>query len=155
MDFNPFQDSAKFVELLNSQQNVVFGSQGSVSLSTTQAPFAWKELRADQKWCELSTAKNGSSSKKRKCEDENNASGDEEFTSRPPGVKASKARGKKPVVDGKVFSDFQNIWSLKKEDLAMKERLSKMRMLELILAKEAPLDETDDVLKKKLINELM
>jgi len=39
MDFNPFQDSAKFVELLNSQQNVVFGSQGSVSLSTTQAPF--------------------------------------------------------------------------------------------------------------------
>ena len=59
------------------------------------------------------------------------------------------------MVDGKVFSDFQNIWSLKKEDLAMKERLSKMRMLELILAKEVPLDETDDALKKKLINELM
>ena len=26
MDFNPFQDSANFVELLHSQQNVVFGS---------------------------------------------------------------------------------------------------------------------------------
>ena len=287
MDFNPFQDSAKFVELLNSQQNVAFGSQGSVSQSTTHAPFvgtqedpiiadelpaerhprrawtptddivlisswlntskdpivgneqksgafwkriadyfsaspkiadsekreasqckqrwhklndlvckfcgayeaatrertsgmnendvvklaheiffnnyhkkfalehAWKELRADQKWCELSTAKNGSSSKKRKCDDEINASGDEEFTSRPLGVKASKARGKKPVVEAKVFSDFHNMWSAKKDDLAMKERLSKMKMLELILAKEAPLDETDVALKKKLANELM
>ena len=39
MDFNPFQDSAKFVELLNSQQKVVFGSQGSASRSSSQVPF--------------------------------------------------------------------------------------------------------------------
>ena len=36
---NGFHDSAKFVELLNSQQNIFFGSQGSVSLSSSQAPF--------------------------------------------------------------------------------------------------------------------
>ncbi|WZZ30389.1 hypothetical protein YC2023_013790 [Brassica napus] len=38
MDFNPFQDSANFVELLHSQQNVVFGSQGRVPLSSSQVP---------------------------------------------------------------------------------------------------------------------
>uniref|UniRef100_A0A0D3AE10 Uncharacterized protein n=1 Tax=Brassica oleracea var. oleracea TaxID=109376 RepID=A0A0D3AE10_BRAOL len=40
MDFNPFEDNAKFVDLLNSQQNVVFGSKGSVSVSASQDPFA-------------------------------------------------------------------------------------------------------------------
>ena len=39
MVFNPFEDNTKFVDLLNSQQNVVFGSQGSVSVSASQDPF--------------------------------------------------------------------------------------------------------------------
>uniref|UniRef100_A0A0D3BJ13 Myb-like domain-containing protein n=1 Tax=Brassica oleracea var. oleracea TaxID=109376 RepID=A0A0D3BJ13_BRAOL len=52
MDFNPFEDSANFVELLNSQQNVVFGSQGSVPLSSSQVPSLGSqaaELRAERK----------------------------------------------------------------------------------------------------------
>ena len=40
MDFNPFQDSSNFVELLNSQKNVFFGNVAdSVSLSSSQVPF--------------------------------------------------------------------------------------------------------------------
>ena len=39
MDFNPFQDSSNFVELLNSQQNVVFGNVAdTVSLSSSEVP---------------------------------------------------------------------------------------------------------------------
>ncbi|KAG2308560.1 hypothetical protein Bca52824_028308 [Brassica carinata] len=158
MDFNPFQNSANFVELLNSQQNVVFGSQseGSVSLSSSQAPL---------KWCLLSV--NGSSSKRRKFDDgshsasshaatnENNASVDAEGTCRPPGVKAAKARAKKPLVEEKEISDFHNMWSIKKEDLAMKEKITKMKLLDSLVNKQVPLDEYEEVLKKKLINELM
>nr|VDD62367.1 unnamed protein product [Brassica oleracea] len=262
MDFNPFQDSANFVGLLHSQQNVVFGSQGRVSLSLSQVPslgtqavelpaewndqksttfwtrvaayfsaspklagcekregtqckqrwhkmnevickfsgayeastrektsgmndndilklthkifsnnqqkkfsleHTWNELRNNQKWCELATAKTESSSKKRKFADgslsgsssqvnENDAG--IEGTSRPPGVKAAKARGKKPQVEGQDVYDYQLMWSIKKDDLAMKQQLSKMRLLEKLVAKKNLADYEED-LKKKLINELM
>ncbi|KAF3537661.1 hypothetical protein F2Q69_00025090 [Brassica cretica] len=49
---------------------------------------------------------------------------------RPPGVKSAKASGKKKVVDenavNEQLSKFQSMWTIKQEDLAMKERLSKM-----------------------------
>ncbi|XP_013589468.1 PREDICTED: glutathione S-transferase T3-like [Brassica oleracea var. oleracea] len=293
MDFNPFQDSAKFVELLSSQQKVVFGSQGSASRSSSQVPFfsqgteegrdlpaerkerrawtptddivlisswlntskdpvvgneqksvafwtrvatyfsaspklagsekregpqckqrwhklneavckfcgayeaatrekssgmnendivklaheiffnnykkkftlehAWKELRHDQKWCEVAAAKNESTSKRRKFEDGSHSASSQvpenpaavDGTSRPPGVKASKARGKNPQAEEKRLSDFQSLWSIKQNDLAMKERLSKLRILENLLAKDPPLADYEEVIMKKLINELM
>ncbi|XP_048623632.1 glutathione S-transferase T3-like [Brassica napus] len=81
---------------------------------------AWKELRADEKWCELSTAKTVSSSKRRKLEGGshtgssqvkgNNAGVDDDVTCRPAGVKAAKARGKKPLVEDKEIYDFKTIW---------------------------------------------
>ncbi|XP_048611450.1 glutathione S-transferase T3-like [Brassica napus] len=290
MDFNPFQDSANFVELLHSQQNVVFGSQGRVLTSSSQVPsfgsqaaelpverkerrtwtvtedivlisswlntskdpvvgneqksatfwtrvaayfsaspklagcekrdgnqckqrwhklneavckfagayeaatrektsgmndndvlklaheiyfnnqtkkfsleHAWNELRNDQKWCELATSKTESSSKRRKFADGSHSGASSqvnecdagvEGTSRPSGVKAAKARGKKPQVEGQDVSDYQLMWSIKKDDLAMKQQLSKMRVLEKLLAKEN-LADYEEGLKKKLINELM
>ncbi|WZZ71885.1 hypothetical protein YC2023_083255 [Brassica napus] len=44
MDSNPYSQTSKFVELLNSQQETVFGfSQDSVSLSSSQVPvFAFQ-----------------------------------------------------------------------------------------------------------------
>ncbi|XP_013632873.1 PREDICTED: glutathione S-transferase T3-like [Brassica oleracea var. oleracea] len=84
---------------------------------------AWKELRNDQKWCELSTAKNDGGSKKRKCGDvshsasskatEVDSSDDDEATTHPPGVKAAKARSKKTMSDGKELSEFQTMWNIK------------------------------------------
>uniref|UniRef100_A0A0D3EEG1 No apical meristem-associated C-terminal domain-containing protein n=1 Tax=Brassica oleracea var. oleracea TaxID=109376 RepID=A0A0D3EEG1_BRAOL len=101
---------------------------------------AWKELCNDQKWCELSTVKNEGSSKKRKCDDGFDSASsqavDDEGTIRPLGVKAARA-------------------SIKQEDLSMKEKLSKMKLLESLVAKQVPLADYEEALKKKLINELM
>ncbi|KAG2269194.1 hypothetical protein Bca52824_063749 [Brassica carinata] len=74
---------------------------------------------------------------------------------RPPGVKASKARGKKPVAEEKAMKEFETMWSIRQQDLAQKERLSKMRLLDSRIAKKEPLVEYEEELKKKLINELL
>ena len=113
---------------------------------------AWKEHRHDQKWCDLSTDK---TSKKRKCEDgaqssTSHATGEvDEGMARPPGVKAAKSRGKKPL-EGKGLCEFEQMWNIRQEDLSRKERLTKMGLL----AKPEPLPEYEECLKKKLINEL-
>lgn len=117
---------------------------------------AWKELRHDQKWCDLST---DITSKRRKGEDgaqssTSHATGEaEEGTARPPGVKAAKSRGKKPV-EGKGFCEFERVWNVRQEDLSRIERLTKMGLLDRLLAKTEPLPEYEECLKKKLINEL-
>lgn len=61
---------------------------------------AWKELRNDQKWCDLSSSKTKGSTKKRKCDDsaqsstahttETTAGEDEQVLIRPPGVKVGR-----------------------------------------------------------------
>ncbi|KAG2248893.1 hypothetical protein Bca52824_088521 [Brassica carinata] len=146
MDFNPFEDSSNFVELLNSQQKVIFGNlSDTVSLSSSEVP---------------KKAKNESSSKRRKCGDGSHSASsqvneNDEGTNHSIGVKVAKARGKRPVVEGKELSDFQSMWSLKKADLQLKERLSKMRMLESLVAKQSPLADYYEALKKKLIAELI
>ncbi|KAL0685733.1 hypothetical protein Bca4012_052581 [Brassica carinata] len=66
-----------------------------------------------------------------------------------------QASSKKTAADGKELSQFQTMWSLKKEDLALKERLSKMKLLDGLHAKEGPLPDYEEALKKKLIDELM
>ncbi|WZZ54937.1 hypothetical protein YC2023_055044 [Brassica napus] len=120
---------------------------------------AWKDFRNDHKWCELSTGKNEGSSKKRKCDDGFDSASsqalDDEGTIRPLGVKAAKARGKKPMGDVKELSALQTMWSIKQHDLAMKENVSKMKLLESLVAKQVPLDDYEEALRKKLINELM
>ncbi|KAF3490243.1 hypothetical protein F2Q69_00055973 [Brassica cretica] len=74
-------------------------------------------------------------------------------TNRPPGVKAAKARGKKkPMVEK---SEFQTMCTIKQEDLVVKERLGKMKLLDSLIAKEEPLDDEEAALKKKFFLELM
>ncbi|XP_048591481.1 glutathione S-transferase T3-like [Brassica napus] len=110
--------------------------------------YAWKELRNDQKWSELSA------SKKRKCEDSEHSA--TEGSIRPEGVKAAKARGKKTMEGGKdLDASFETMWIIKQQDLKMKERVSKMRLLERLLAKEEPLADYEEALKKQLSIELM
>jgi len=92
-------------------------------------------LRNEQKWSELSASKNDS--KKRKCEDsEHSASSPVEETTRP---KAAKASGKKTMVEGKDLDAFETMWSIKQQDLKIKERLSKMKILDSLIAKQEPL----------------
>ncbi|XP_022569514.1 glutathione S-transferase T3-like [Brassica napus] len=135
---------------------------------------AWKELRNDQKWCELSTSKTQGSAKRRKCDDGANSSTsratettngeDDQGDTRPPGVKAAKgqrkkkdlAEGKKKdLAEGKAVYEFETMWSMKKEDLAMKEKLSKMKLLESLIAKPEPLADYEEALKKRLVTDLL
>ncbi|CAN7077665.1 unnamed protein product [Brassica oleracea var. botrytis] len=46
------------------------------------------------------------------------------------------------------------MWSIKQQDLAMKERLSKMSMLNSLIGKQEPLSECGEALKQKLIIDL-
>ncbi|KAF3547938.1 hypothetical protein DY000_02010028 [Brassica cretica] len=65
------------------------------------------------------------------------------------------ARSRKPLVDGKELAEFQTMWSMKKEDLALKERLSKIKLLDTLIAGQGTLPDYEEDLKKRLINELM
>ncbi|KAG2328400.1 hypothetical protein Bca52824_011128 [Brassica carinata] len=55
---------------------------------------------------------------------------------RPPGVKASKARDKKTVAEENAMKEFETMWSIKQHDLALKERLNKIRLLDSLIAKK-------------------
>lgn len=124
---------------------------------------AWKELRNDQKWCEMSAAKTAGSIKKRKGDEsaqsassyafETTTGEEEQATIRPPGVKASKGFGKKMMAEGKKLTEFQSLWSIRKEDIAAKDKVAKMKLLQSLVGKELPAYE--EALKKKLIDELM
>uniref|UniRef100_A0A0D3CHK8 No apical meristem-associated C-terminal domain-containing protein n=1 Tax=Brassica oleracea var. oleracea TaxID=109376 RepID=A0A0D3CHK8_BRAOL len=95
---------------------------------------AWRELRHDQKWCG-----NESRNKRKKFDDGSHS--------------AAKARGKKrPMVEK---SEYQTMCTIKQEDLAVKERLGKMKLLDSLIAKQEPLADEEAALKKKLILELI
>ncbi|XP_024004111.1 glutathione S-transferase T3-like [Eutrema salsugineum] len=125
--------------------------------------YAWKELRNDQKWCELSASKTGGSTKKRRCDvgpqtatsqaEESMTGGEASGSKRPPGIKAAKGLAKRQTVVAK--EDFQTMWSFREKDNATKERVTKMSVLDKLLAKEGPLAEYEEAYKRKLINELM
>ncbi|KAL1188091.1 Glutathione S-transferase T3 [Cardamine amara subsp. amara] len=129
---------------------------------------AWKELRNDQKWCDLSLTKTDGSCKRRRCDDgsQSSSTGDDgrenldddhpDVQTRPPGVKALKARGKKPTTPtSEKLLEFQTMWSIKEKDLAMKEKLSKMSLLDSLIAKTEPLSEIEVALKDKLITDML
>ncbi|KAF2550257.1 hypothetical protein F2Q68_00035895 [Brassica cretica] len=86
---------------------------------------------------------------------EEDSADDDEGTNHPPGVKAAKSCSKKTMVDEKELCEFQIMWSIKKQNLALKERLSKIKLLDNLIAKQGPLADYEEALKKKLINELM
>ncbi|KAG2316026.1 hypothetical protein Bca52824_019148 [Brassica carinata] len=169
MDSHPYWQGPKLVDLLISQQDIAFGSnEDSVEQSSTQVPFLATQGTADSNFVGDNpadrTTRSGVSNgllkmketlKKRKCEDGGDSSSSQPSeTKRPQGVKASKAGGKKTVVEENE-SKFQSMWSIKQQDLAIKERLSKMKLLDSLLAKKEPLAECEEALKNKLINELL
>ncbi|KAF3576623.1 hypothetical protein DY000_02028972 [Brassica cretica] len=60
----------------------------------------------------------------------------------PEGIKAAKAR--RNNAQGKALSDYKSMWELKMEDLATKEKLSKLAILDTLLTKKEPLSETEE-----------
>ncbi|KAL0748603.1 hypothetical protein Bca101_030605 [Brassica carinata] len=130
---NPYSESPSYSYLLHSQ-NFQYGSYPST-------------LRFEQKWLSLNTPKptKPTGSSKRKAGEECSVTssttvGDEEV--RPEGVKAAKARRK--VGQGKSLADVTTV-------MEMKERLSKLAILDTLLAKTGPLSEAEEIVKNKLL----
>lgn len=122
----------------------------------------WRELRYDHKWCSLSSSRDVGSSKKRKFDDgtqsetsqatESKTSESDEGTTRPPGVKAAKARGKKP--QGKDVEEYQKCGTLGSRTWPTKKSCTRCLCLTILLQKKETLSETEEGLKNKLIEKL-
>lgn len=112
---------------------------------------AWCVLRYEQKWLSLNISKASPSSKRKNVEPGSQAStthvADEGI--RPEGVKAAKS--KRNAGKEKSLADYTSIWEMKKVDLATKERLSKLAILDTLLARKEPLTEAEEVVKNKLL----
>ncbi|KAF3586430.1 hypothetical protein F2Q69_00032115 [Brassica cretica] len=50
---------------------------------------------------------------------------------------------------------FQSMWDIKQKELEVKERLSKMSILDSLIAKKEPLADYEEALNKKFISDLM
>ncbi|KAF8047749.1 hypothetical protein N665_2846s0007 [Sinapis alba] len=82
--------------------------------------------------------------------------GEDEAMARPIGVKAAKAKAKRSVgEEGNNLQKFQLMWELKAKDLAMKDKLSKTKLLDSLLAKAEPLSDLEVALKNRLITEML
>ncbi|XP_048605461.1 glutathione S-transferase T2-like [Brassica napus] len=109
---------------------------------------AWRELRHDQKWCTTYMVKDGGKEKRKQVVDVDTEDDVAEPESRPDGVKAAKAAGKrKKSGNEEEMSQLQSI-------MEMKEKLSKQKILERLLAKKDPLSEMEESLKLKLMTEM-
>ncbi|KAG2248614.1 hypothetical protein Bca4012_088087 [Brassica carinata] len=161
MDSNPNRHNPNFVDLLNSQQDIAFGSyEDSVELSSSQVLFLLTQGKADSDF--VGNTPPDRSSKKRKVDEDGAdcSSSQPTETMRPEGVKAAKARGKKTVVEENEWmenavKEFQSVVSLKQQDLVLKDRLSKNMLLDSLIIKKEPLDDEEQALKKKLISDLL
>ncbi|KAL0742824.1 hypothetical protein Bca4012_084337 [Brassica carinata] len=134
-------------DLLKMAHDIFFSDQNS----KFNLEHAWCVLRYEQKWLSLNTPKPGGCSKRK-----NSESGSEPASPhpsaleiRPEGVKAAKA--KRNSGKEKSVAEYTTIWEMKKEDLAMKEKLSKLAILDTLLAKTNPLSEAEEVVKNKLL----
>ncbi|KAG2278090.1 hypothetical protein Bca52824_060645 [Brassica carinata] len=147
----PYSQSSSYVGLLNSQNDSVLHSNfpfesfpSSINIGDSEIPpFASQHYDEAPSESQERPRKTG--------EDASNPSspnvGDEDI--RPEGVKAAKARrngGK-----GKAQVDYDRVWEIKREDLAGKERLSKLAILDTLLQRKEPLSEAEEVVKNKLL----
>ncbi|KAF3606011.1 hypothetical protein DY000_02045971 [Brassica cretica] len=102
---------------------------------------AWCILRHEQKWLSLNTAAQKRKATESFSQATDNNVGDQEM--RPEGIKAAKAS--RNSGKGKAYGDYKSMWDLKMEDLAQKEKLSKLAILDTLLAKKEPLSESEEV----------
>ncbi|KAG2268203.1 hypothetical protein Bca52824_062758 [Brassica carinata] len=82
--------------------------------------------------------------------------GDDEAMDRLIGVKAAKAKTKRPVGEEvKIPQGFKDMWEMRTKDLAFKDKLSNKKLLDSLIAKKEPLTELKVVLKNKQITEML
>ncbi|WZZ17023.1 hypothetical protein YC2023_110112 [Brassica napus] len=109
----------------------------------------WRELRHDQKWCSTYLSNHGGMEKRKQVLEVDTEDEVGEPEARPVGVKAAKAASKRKK-SGKE-EDLSQIQSI----MAVKEKLSKQKLLERLLGKKEPLTEMETSLKLKLMSEML
>ncbi|XP_013594568.1 glutathione S-transferase T2-like [Brassica napus] len=108
---------------------------------------ALRELRNDQKWCGTQgTSQQISGSKRKRVGEEQSfqssasmpsVNGDDEAMDRPIGVKAAKAKAKRPVgEDQKIAHGFKDMMEMMSKDLAFKDKLSNKKLLDSLIEKK-------------------
>ncbi|KAF8089530.1 hypothetical protein N665_0503s0029 [Sinapis alba] len=114
---------------------------------------AWCVLRHEQKWVSLNTTKASGSSKRKTVQTDTQSSQENvvEPELRPEGVKAAKS--KRSSAKGKTADEIKKVWEMKMEDLNKKEKLSKLAILDTLLARTQPLIEAEEAAKNKLLAE--
>ncbi|XP_010507767.1 PREDICTED: glutathione S-transferase T3-like [Camelina sativa] len=68
---------------------------------------------------------------------------------RPQGIKAVKADRKNS--QGKSLAEYTSMWEVKRVDMAEKEKLQKLGILDTLLAKPEPLSAADQLIKDKIV----
>ena len=110
---------------------------------------AWRELRHDQKWSSTYLANHGGKEKRKQVLEVDTEDEVGEPEARPVGVKAAKAATKRKK-SGKE-EELSQIHAIMK----MKEKLSKQKLVDRLLAKKDPLTEMETSLKLKLMSEML
>ncbi|KAF3548815.1 hypothetical protein DY000_02006574 [Brassica cretica] len=118
---------------------------------------AWCVLRHEQKWISLNTpTPTGSKRKSGEVSSQTSSAAVGEVSSdssmRPEGIKAAKAN--RNIRKGKAIEDYKTIMEGKMEELARKEKLSKLAILDTLLAKKDPLSLSEETVKNKLLVDL-
>ncbi|XP_013699753.2 glutathione S-transferase T3-like [Brassica napus] len=118
---------------------------------------AWCVLRHEQKWISLNTpTPTGSKRKSGEVSSQTSSAAVGEVSSdssmHPEGIKAAKAS--RNIRKGKAIEDYMTIMEGKMEELARKEKLSKLAILDTLLAKKDPLSLSEETVKNKLLVDL-
>ncbi|XP_013615281.1 PREDICTED: glutathione S-transferase T2-like [Brassica oleracea var. oleracea] len=110
---------------------------------------AWRELRHDKKWSSTYLANHSGKEKRKQVQEVYTEDEVGEPEARPVGVKAAKAATKRKK-SGKE-EELSQIHAI----MEMKEKLSKQKMLDRLLAKKDPLTKMETSLKLKLMSEML
>ncbi|CAF1712468.1 unnamed protein product [Brassica napus] len=110
---------------------------------------AWRELRHDKKWCSPFLAKDNVKDKRKQALEVDGEEAVGAGEARPIGVKAAKASIKRKK-SGRE-EELEKIHGITE----MKDKISKRKVLERLLAKTDPLSEMETSLKLKLMSEML
>nr|VDD33831.1 unnamed protein product [Brassica oleracea] len=128
-------------DLVKKAHEIYFADHGS----KFTLDHAWCLLRYKQKWLSLNTPKSGGEKRKTgEVGSQASSSNVGEEEPRPEGIKATKAR--RNSRKGMAVEDFKSVHELKMEDLAKKERLSKLAILDTLLAKKEPTEREENAM---------
>ncbi|XP_010445416.1 PREDICTED: glutathione S-transferase T3-like [Camelina sativa] len=127
----------------------------------------WCLLRFEQKWLNLKAINNPltsvrtkrkpvaaasqseSGSQSEAASQSESTHTEQDFEIRPQGIKAAKA--KRNTAQGKALAEYKSMWEVKKVDMAEKDKLQKLGILDTLFAKPEPLSEADQVIKDKIV----